>query len=157
MTTKQLTYKALPSLEIIDGSSYPDLGADAKGAWAWSSALLCPVYWNGTKWLSNTPNAYIQSVNVSNGFNVTVTHNGKKTWLLLLPSATLSIGTVTLPPSASAVDGQEVRITSTQQITKLIVNLNGANAVFGASSVLSADDCFQLGYVKSTNSWYRIG
>lgn len=156
MTTKQLSYKSLPLLAISDGATTPDLSVDAKGAWAWSTTLACPMYWNGAKWVAGNQSPFIQSVNPSNGFNVTITQNNKKTWLLLLPSATLAFGTITLPAASTSIDGQEVRITSTQQITQLNIMSNGATNIFGAPSVLSADDCFELGYVKSTNSWYKI-
>lgn len=156
MTTKQLSYKSLPSLAIAEGATTPDLGVDAKGAWAWSTTLACPVYWNGAKWFASTPNPFIQAISPLDGFNVNITQNNKKTWLLLLPNSTLALGTITLPNAETSTDGQEIRVTSTQQVTKLNIALNGATAVFGAPSVLSADDCFELGYVKSTNSWYKI-
>jgi hypothetical protein len=50
MTTKQLSFKTVPEFPIIEGATSPDLGANAKGAWAWSSSIDKPVYWTGTNW-----------------------------------------------------------------------------------------------------------
>lgn len=54
MTIQQLTFKSLPSLPIDEGATTPDLGATAKGAWAWSDTLLKPMYWTGTSWTAGS-------------------------------------------------------------------------------------------------------
>ena len=54
MTTQQLNFKSLPALALTEGATTPDLGASAKGAWAWSEVLLKPMYWTGTNWTAGS-------------------------------------------------------------------------------------------------------
>ena len=104
-----------------------------------------------------SPDVFTQFVTPGTGFNVAVTNNGNNGWLLLQPAGTLATGTITLPLNTVAADGQELTVTTTQQITALTIGLNGATAVFGAPLSLGADDFFKLRFYQTTNSWYRIG
>lgn len=98
-----------------------------------------------------------QSVVVSSsGFNTQVTDNGGNVWLILNLTATFSSGTITLPAFANVVDGQEVRVYCTRQVNTFTVDGNGAVAVNGAPSSLSADAFFTLKFNAVSNSWYRI-
>jgi hypothetical protein len=54
VTTRQLAFKSIPTLAIAEGDTTPNLGAAPKGAWAWSSTLSKPVYWDGTKWTAGS-------------------------------------------------------------------------------------------------------
>ena len=54
MTTQQLNFKSLPALALAEGATSPNLGASAKGAWAWSDTLSKPVYWTGTNWTAGS-------------------------------------------------------------------------------------------------------
>ncbi len=90
------------------------------------------------------------------GFNLTYTDNGNTQWLLLTPAGTLATGTVVLPSTAQAADGQECWLTSTQIITTLTVNGNGATALFGDPTTINEDAPFKLRYDKQTTSWYRV-
>lgn len=78
-------------------------------------------------------------------------------WALLQPASGLAALTVVLPLNTLTADGTEVLITTTQAIAALTVSENGALAVYGAPSALSAGGFFRLRYVQSLNSWYRIG
>jgi hypothetical protein len=89
------------------------------------------------------------------GFNITVTSLGVDVWLLLRPAGTLATGTVTLPPAAQCNDGQVVQVTSTQIITALTVDGNGAT-VSGAPLTIGADGTFSLKYRQPLATWYRI-
>ena len=66
MTTKQLAFKSIPSLAVAEGATTPNLGVAAKGAWAWSSTLSKPVYWDGTKWTAGSSTGGGTGVDVSN-------------------------------------------------------------------------------------------
>lgn len=91
------------------------------------------------------------------GFNLSVpTPVAAQQWMLIQPAGTLASGTVTLPLNTQTPDGTEVLITTTQQITAFTLALNGAAAVYGAPSTLSAKDFFRVRYYAATNSWYRI-
>lgn len=76
--------------------------------------------------------------------------------MLLQPAGTLASGTIVLPLNTSTPDGTEVLITTTQTITALAIGLNGAVAVNGTPTTLSAGAAVRLRYYQSTLSWYAI-
>jgi len=91
------------------------------------------------------------------GFNVAVpTPVAEQQWIVIQPAGTLATGTVTLPLNTQTPDGTEVLITTTQQITSFTLGINGATALYGAPTTLSATDWFRMRFVLATNSWYRI-
>lgn len=93
------------------------------------------------------------------GFSVTVnpTTDGGGVYLLMTPVAAYAAGTIILPAKAECVDGQQVLVTSTQVVTALTVNGNGATAVNGAPTTLAANGFFKLRYDAIFASWFRIG
>lgn len=93
------------------------------------------------------------------GFSVTVapTTAGNNVHLLMTPVADYAAGTVTLPAVATCVDKQEVLISSTHAVTTLTISGNGATAVNGAPTTLSANGFARLKYDAVNTSWYRIG
>ena len=103
-----------------------------------------------------SPDVFTQLATPGTGFNLAVTNNGNNGWVLLQPAGTLATGTVTLPLSSVAADGQEITITTTQQITAFTLAGNGATAVYGDPTTLSAEDFFKMRFYKPTNSWYRV-
>ena len=61
-----------------------------------------------------------------------------------------------LPLNTGVPDGTEVLITSTQTITAFTIALNGAAAIFGNVSTLTAGAAVRYRYYLATNSWYNI-
>ena len=91
------------------------------------------------------------------GFNITVpTPVAEQQWMLIQPAGTLATGTVTLPLNTGVPDGTEVLITSTQTITAFTIALNGAAAIYGNVSTLTAGAAVRYRYYLATNSWYNI-
>lgn len=91
------------------------------------------------------------------GFNIAApTPVAEQQWILLQPAGTLAAGTVTLPLNTSTPDGTEILITTTQTITSFTLAANGASALFGDPTTLSAESFFRMRFVESMNSWYRI-
>lgn len=91
------------------------------------------------------------------GFSIAVTTPvSEQQWLLLQPAGTLASGTIVLPLNTSTPDGTEVLITTTQTITALTIGLNGAVAVNGSPTTLSAGAAVRLRYYQATLSWYAI-
>ena len=91
------------------------------------------------------------------GFNIAApTPVAQQQWILIQPAGTLASGTVTLPLNTGTPDGTEILITTTQQITSFTLAANGAAALYGDPTTLSAEDFFRMRYVLATNSWYRI-
>jgi hypothetical protein len=76
--------------------------------------------------------------------------------MLLQPSGTLATGTITLPMNTGVPDGTTVLITSTQTISSLTIALNGASAIFGAVTSLTAGSATAIRFYQPTNSWYQI-
>lgn len=48
---KDLAFRQLPSLAIAEGATTP---APAGSAWAWSTTLGKPVFWNGSAWTAGS-------------------------------------------------------------------------------------------------------
>lgn len=92
------------------------------------------------------------------GFSVTVSpiSSGASTWLLMTPTGAFAAGSITLPASSTMIDGQLILVTSTQAVTALTVDGNGA-VVNGAPTTLAANSFFTLSYDKVNNSYYRVG
>lgn len=91
------------------------------------------------------------------GATVQVTDSSANTHLILTPSGTLSTLTIKLPALANLIDKQDILINCTQAVTALTVNGNGAGAVTGEPSSLSANDFFRLKYDSTLDVWYRVG
>lgn len=92
-----------------------------------------------------------------NGFNITVpTPVSNDQWMLLQPAGTLATGTITLPLNTGVPDGTSVLITTTQEITSLTIALNGATAIYGGVTSLSAGTATAIRFYQPTNSWYQI-
>ena len=82
---------------------------------------------------------------------------GSNIHLIITPAATIAALTLKLPAFAGVVDKEEVVVNTTQTITTLTVDANGATAVIGAPSTLSANEFFRLKYDVLMKTWYRIG
>jgi hypothetical protein len=95
-----------------------------------------------------------------NGFNITVTDGASDNTgvrLILTPVTNYTDGTITFPPASSAVDRQEILVTSTRQVANLTMGLNGASSQQGAPTSLAADGFFRMMYDAPTKVWYRVG
>lgn len=104
-----------------------------------------------------SPTLATQLATPGTGFNVAVqTPVSEQLWVVVQPAGTLASGTITLPLNTQTPDGTEVLVTTTQQITAFTLAGNGASAVYGAPSALSAEDFFRVRFYLATNSWYRI-
>jgi hypothetical protein len=80
--------------------------------------------------------------------------DGASTWLILTPLAGYAAGTIRLPAKATCKHGQEVLIVTTQAVTALTVDANGA-AIVGAPTTLAAAGSFHLKYDAVVGVWYR--
>lgn len=92
----------------------------------------------------------------STGFTVNVTDSSAGIWLVLTPSGTLAAGTLVLPAVANCVENQEVLVASSQTVTALTVNTNGASIV-GAPTTILSGGFFRLRFEPVLKTWYRVG
>jgi len=90
------------------------------------------------------------------GSSVAVNVNDNDTHLILTPAGTLATGTITLPVPSNLRDKQKLIVTSTQEITALTIDENGAS-ISGAPTTLAAGGFFTLKYDLVLSTWYRIG
>jgi hypothetical protein len=102
------------------------------------------------------PGYQTQFITPTTGFSQAVTDNSQSTWLIIQPSGTLATGTIVLPLASNCIDGQEVMVSTTQEITALTVSGNSAIAVYGAPTTLAAETSFRLRYYLNTTSWYMV-
>lgn len=86
----------------------------------------------------------------------TVIVSAGDTWLLMTPTTAIANMTIILPAPALLSDGAEVLITTTQQITSMVFDGNGASGVFGVPSSLGAGDPVRVKYDAQSFTWYRV-
>lgn len=95
----------------------------------------------------------------ANGFIVPInqpTVGNTDVHLILTPTATFATGTFQLPPKAGLEDGQIVRVNTTQAITAVSFDLNGASSITGAPTTLQANNTFTLVYSVPSSTWYML-
>lgn len=97
----------------------------------------------------------IQYTSPSTSFTYTLTNNSTSTWLAITPTTDVASGTIILPNVSVAGDGQEILITTTQNIGGLVINANGASTSNVPSS-LQQYECFKLKFEPITKVWYRV-
>ena len=90
------------------------------------------------------------------GFSVQVNNASNSVWLILTPTGTFATGTLILPTLANCIDRQEILVNSTQVVTTLTINGNGAT-VTGAPTTLTANSFFRLRFDNVAKVWYRVG
>jgi hypothetical protein len=90
------------------------------------------------------------------GFNVQITDGDDNVHLILTPLASYAAGTIILPTSSNLVDRQEILCNTTQAVTSLTVNGNGAT-VASYPSFLLVNSFFKLRYDLPGNTWYQVG
>lgn len=111
--------------------------------------------------LSNIPivkpvSAVIQLFNPNADFFIDVENNAVGTYLVMNPSASITNGTITLPAIAEVADGQELLVTSSQQVDNLTISANGA-ALIGEPNTIAASGFFRLKFDQVSHTWYRVG
>ena len=90
------------------------------------------------------------------GFNVLVESDFGDIHLIVTPLAAYTTGTITLPNVQLLSDKQEVIVNTTQTVTALTINPNGAT-VIGVPTTLSVNGFFRLSYDAIMKTWYRVG
>lgn len=87
------------------------------------------------------------------GFNVAVNDGPDSVYLILTPAAAYATGTITLPSIANAAEGQQVLVISSQAVTVLTVDGNGAVDVVDEPSTLAANTPFRLQFDGADLKW----
>ncbi len=100
--------------------------------------------------------AIIQPFNPNTDFTFDVQNNAVGTYLVMNPSVSITNGTIILPLLAELTDGQELLVTSSQQIENLTIAGNGA-ALIGEPNTIAASGFFKLKFDVLSQTWYRVG
>ncbi len=79
---------------------------------------------------------------------------GNSTWLIIRPAGAIAALAITLPTALQAVDGQDLVVVNTNQISALTFNVDASHSLIGAPSVLAAEDGFTLRFNLETLTWY---
>lgn len=115
------------------------------------SSFLTWLYTNFT-----APTYERVGITPTDGFTQNLNDYSDNVWLLIRPTSALNTGTIVLPLSTNAIDGQEVLVTTSLQVASLSISANGATAVYGAPLNLAAEDKFTLRFDSISNSWYCV-
>jgi hypothetical protein len=91
----------------------------------------------------------------SSGFTVALTASASNIWAIISPTGGFAAGTVVLPAAASAVDGQEVIVTSRQAVTSFSVTLSGALGS-GIPTAIQSGGFFALRFNTLQNTWFCV-
>jgi hypothetical protein len=114
-----------------------------------STDTQTPVYEPVTQYVIPTDGFSIQ-------VGATAENVDKDTHLILAPAGTLATGTIVLPLNSSARDKQTVQVSSTQAVTSLTIDPNGAS-IEGSPPNIAQWGYFKLKYDLTTDTWYQIG
>jgi hypothetical protein len=87
------------------------------------------------------------------GFNITIANNVQR--VVLEPAEPLASGTITMP--AAAIDGQVVKILSSQGIATLVMHGNSGQALKRALTTVAANGFASWIYRAANATWYREG
>ena len=148
-TINQLSTESSPSLSDLLAIWSTANGDSRKISLTALKALLIP---------STTSSEKITQYSspVATGFSVQVTDSSSSVWLILSPTGAFATGTIALPAISNLVDKQEITVFTTQVVTALTVNNNGATSL-GIPTSLTQNGYFTLKYDAVMSTWYRIG
>jgi hypothetical protein len=90
------------------------------------------------------------------GSTVAISGTNNSVWLVLTPISTVATLTILLPEVSGCAANQEILVNTTQTITALTVNLNGAVGG-GVPTTLAANGFFRLRFEPVIQKWYRVG
>lgn len=82
---------------------------------------------------------------------------GPDVHLILTPLTNFGVGTINLPPSVGAFDGQQVIINTTKAIAALAIGASGALGIVGAPTSLNINDTLTLAFDSFSSTWFMLG
>jgi hypothetical protein len=139
---------------VVDGDLFPFYSQSNGDAYAISAANIVAYIQSNASFTDGKRTAY--SSPSSTGFTVTMLSDNRSVFLVLTPTGTFANGTIIMPARATAEDRQEVMVCSSQTVTSLTINANGASIV-GAPTTITAGGFFTLRFDAVNSTWYRVG
>jgi hypothetical protein len=119
------------------------------------ASLATLLDWIEGAWMSPTFQRVTASPTLA-GFTLALPTTANSLFVLLTPTGTMATGTIVLPAAASAADGQEIVLYTSQEVTVLSFTLNGATALNGAPTGIQAGASLTLRYDALSLAWYTI-
>lgn len=126
---------------------------DARGA----SLTVLQAYMQANLQFDNMAPETQYAAPSATGFSIQISDNSDNTHLILTPTAGFAAGTLVLPLVSNVADKQTLLVNTTQAVTTLTINRNGATALTGAPTTLAANAFFTIKYDLPTQTWYRVG
>lgn len=145
----------LNAADQISGSDLLALWSQANGDSRKVSLTNFLAWLNGQQ-IATQDNKITQYSAPLTGATVQVTDNQNSVWLILTPAGTIATLTLKLPLSSNVLDRTEILVNSTQIVTTLSFDANGAS-ILGAPTTLAANGFFRLRFDTVMQTWYRVG
>ena len=149
------TINQLNAADQVSGSDLLALYSQANGD-ARKISLTNFMNWLETQQLATADNKITQYAAPLAASTTLLTDNQNSVWLVLTPAGTLATATLKLPLLANVLDKTESLVNSTQAVTTLTLDANGASIV-GDPTALAANGFFRLRFDAVLKTWYRVG
>ena len=92
------------------------------------------------------------------GTTVQITDGNDSVHIILTPAGVLATLTLKFPALANCVHDQEIVVNTTQQLTALTLDENGASIIgFADGATLSQFGFLRFKYDSVLSTWYRVG
>jgi hypothetical protein len=117
------------------------------------ASLNTLLSWIESAWMSPAFQRVTASPTLA-GFTLALPTTASSLFVLLTPTGPMATGTIVLPAAASAADGQEIVLYSSQEVTALTFSLNGATALNGAPTGIQLGASLTLRYDVLSLAWY---
>ena len=145
----------LNSIDQIAGSDLLAAWSQANGA-SRKISFTNFLAWINTQGIEAQDNKITQYSAPLTGATLQINESGSSVWLVLTPAGTIAALTLNLPLNTAVTDRTELLVNSTQIVTALSFNANGATVV-GAPTTLAANGFFRLRFDIVLQTWYRVG
>lgn len=149
------TINQLNAVDQVSGSDLLALWSQANGD-SRKVSLTNFLAWLESQQIATQDNKITQYAAPLTGATLQVSDTQNSVWLILTPAGTLANLTLKLPLVSNVIDRTEVLVNSTQILTSLAFDANGASIV-GAPSTLAANGFFRLRFDIVMQTWYRVG
>ncbi len=149
------TINQLNAADQVSGSDLLPLYSQANGD-ARKFSLTNLLNWLSGQQIATQDNKITQYSAPTTGQTVQFTDNQNSVWLVLTPAASVVALTLKFPLVSNVLDRTELLVNSTQAITSVNIDPNGA-AYIGAPTTLAANGFFRMRFDIVMQTWYRVG
>ncbi len=149
------TINQLNAADQVSGSDLLPLYSQANGD-ARKFSLTNLLNWLSGQQIATQDNKITQYAAPLAASTTMFVDNQNSVWLVLTPAGTIATATLKLPLVSNVLDRTELLVNSTQTITTLTLDANGAT-IIGGPATLAANGFFRLRFDIVMKTWYRVG